>query len=161
MCKQYSMNGTPFNFSPRYQALIQLLRTAETLWNSSRILFAAWELGPSQFNVLNLLYELPEGMSQTELSRALLMHRSNVTGLVDRLEKRGLLKRQEVPGDRRSYRVELTRQGLDLMKEILPRYYQAAEEVWGNLRDDQANRMKIALEQIGANAQRMTLELTK
>ena len=89
------MKGQSARPGPRYQALIELLRTAETLWNASRVFFARWDLSPSQFNVLNLLYEQPGGCTQIELSRQLIMHRSNVTGLVDRLEARGLLQRQD------------------------------------------------------------------
>ena len=49
------MKGDSSTSGPRYQALIELLRTAENLWNASRVFFARWELSPSQFNVLNLL----------------------------------------------------------------------------------------------------------
>ena len=104
--------------SPRYQALLQLLRTADTVWNASRVFFERWDLGPSQFNVLNLLLENPDGLTQTELSRQLIMHRSNITGLVDRLEKRGLVRRQEVAADRRAYQVVLTQAGAELLREI-------------------------------------------
>src|SRR5256885_1184484 len=93
---------------PRYQALLQVLRAAESLWNASRIFFHRWDLSPSQFNVLNLLSDQPGGCPQIELSRQLIMHRSNITGLVDRLEARGLVKRYDVQSDRRVYRVVLT-----------------------------------------------------
>ena len=155
------MNVKPSSASPRYQAMIQLLRTAETLWNSSRVFFACWDLGPSQFNVLNLLYELPEGMSQIDLSRALLMHRSNLTGLVDRLEQRGLVERRDMPEDRRSYCVVLTTDGRKLMEEIVPLYYQASEEVWGNLSARCAAELKSALAEVCANAERIAANLTK
>ena len=94
--------------SLRYRALLQLLRTSDTVWNASGAFFSRWELGPSQFNVLNLLYGR-KGLSQTELSRELIMHRSNVTGLVDRLEVRALVQRrpvvyQMVAGERREVR---------------------------------------------------------
>src|SRR5215471_17673480 len=89
----------------RYNALLQLLRTADTLWNSSRQFFAQWDLSPSQFNVLNLVCDRPDGMSQIELGRRLIMHRSNVTGLIDRLEQRGLVRRKDADGDRRAYRI--------------------------------------------------------
>ena len=88
--------------NPRYQALLQLLRTADTIWNASRAFFDRWDLGPSQFNVLNLLRLHPDGLSQSELSRELIMHRSNVTGLVDRLERRSLVERKDAAGDRRA-----------------------------------------------------------
>ncbi len=112
----------------RYETLLQLLRTSETIWNASRLFFARWELSPSQFNILNLLGGHPEGLNQTGLSQALITHRSNVTGLVDRLEKRGLLVRQAVPGDRRAYNVQLTKAGARLVAEILPEYHARAEE---------------------------------
>ncbi|MCX6903943.1 MAG: MarR family transcriptional regulator [Verrucomicrobia bacterium] len=155
------MNVTLPSASPAYQALIQLLRTADIIWNSGRVLFARWDLSPSQFNVLNLLYELPKGLSQTDLSRALLMHRSNLTGLVDRLEERRLVKRHETPGDRRSYQVVISGPGLRLMTEILPIYYQAAEGVWGDIDPGQASQLKTTLSRICANVERMEADFRR
>ena len=140
---------------PRYEALLQLLRTAETLWNSSRVFFDRWQLSPSQFNILNLLYGQPGGLTQSELSRQLIMHRSNVTGLVDRLEARQLVERQESATDRRVYRVVLTREGRKLVQQILPHYYQAAENVWGNIPAARARQLVAELELLRANAERI------
>src|SRR5947209_7830446 len=127
------MSATVSSPGPRYRALLQLLRTAETLWNASRLFFVRWDLSPSQFNVLNLLYDQPDGCTQIGLSRSLIMHRSNVTGLVDRLEGRGLVRRRNQARDRRAYRVVLTPAGRNLVRQILPYYYAAAERVWGEL----------------------------
>jgi len=118
--------------SLRYNALLQLLRTADSILDASRTFFAPWDLSPSQFNVLNLLYGIPEGLSQTDVGRQLIVHRSNVTGLVDRLEKRGLVRRRELAGDRRVYQVVLTAEGSRVMEEVLPLYHRKAEEVWGD-----------------------------
>jgi DNA-binding MarR family transcriptional regulator len=139
--------------SPRYRALLQLLRTADTLWDASRAFFSRWDLGPSQFNVLNLLDSAPAGLSQTELSRQLIMHRSNVTGLVDRLVRRGLVERLDVAGDRRAYRVVLTPAGADLIREILPRYYDQAERVWGNLSARRVSELSGDLQLAAQNAE--------
>lgn len=138
---------------PRYQALIQLLRTAETLWNSSRIFFGRWNLSPSQFNVLNLLHDCATGLTQSELSRQLIMHRSNVTGLIDRLEKRGLVHRADSATDRRAYRVALTPAGNALVREILPQYYAAAEQIWGRLPLRRTSQLVAELAQLSANAE--------
>ena len=78
----------------RRQAVVELLRAADVIWDASRIFFEEWNLSPSQDNVLNLLRFAPKGLSQTVLSGELLTHRSNVTGLIDRLEKRGLVRRR-------------------------------------------------------------------
>lgn len=141
---------------PRYQALLQLLRTADTIWDASRAFFAPWDLSPSQFNVLNLLHH-QAGLSQTELSRELIMHRSNVTGLIDRLEQRGLVQRTEV-ADRRAYRVVLTPAGTRLMEELLPRYYDGAERLCGDLRHDRLAALMADLQQIAAKAELIAAE---
>lgn len=136
----------------RYQTLIQLLRTADRLWEASRLLFSRWDLSPSQFNILNLLQDAADGMSQTELSRELLTHRSNVTGLVDRLEARGLVQRQDTVGDRRAYRVQLTPRGHDLICEILPHYRAAAESLWKGIPATRVQALADVLEEVSQAA---------
>ncbi|MGI8966004.1 MAG: MarR family winged helix-turn-helix transcriptional regulator [Limisphaerales bacterium] len=143
-----------YNFKepgPHYEALLQLLRTSETLWNASRAFFDRWELSASQFNILNLLRITPEGCTQIDLSRRLIMHRSNVTGLVDRLEKRGLLQRKDDPVDRRAYKVLLTASGYRLIEKILPDYYAAAEKIWGNFPVARTKGLVGDLEKLNAN----------
>lgn len=139
--------------SPHYRLLLQLLRTADTIWNASRLFFDRWDISPSQFNVLNLLHLCPEGLSQTELSRELIMNRSNVTGLIDRLEKRDLVKRKEVASDRRAYRVVLTTAGLKLIREILPHYYAGATQVGGSLSPERAEELTAVLTQMAKEAE--------
>jgi DNA-binding MarR family transcriptional regulator len=140
---------------PRYGALLQLLRAADVVWNASRVFFARWQLSPSQFNVLNLAHDQTEGLTQSELSRELLMHRSNVTGLVDRLEARGLVRRVDLEGDRRAHRVVLTPAGRDLVERILPEYHAAAEAVWDPIPARQAKELAAALDRIAENAGRV------
>ncbi len=146
---------------PRYQALMQLLRTAETLWNASRRFFERWDLSPSQFNVLNLLRSNPAGLSQTDLSRQLIMHRSNVTGLVDRLEKRGLVQRKDVAADRRAYSVVLTPAGARLLRDILPRYYEGAAQAWEKLPAGRVPELITDLRLLAENADRIAAELPR
>jgi DNA-binding MarR family transcriptional regulator len=145
------MNIQSASASVHHQALLHLLRTAENLWNASRVFFARWNLSPSQFNILNLLYLNPAGCAQIELSRQLIMHRSNVTGLVDRLEKRGLLQRKDSSTDRRAYKVVLTAAGRKLIEKILPDYYAAAEKIWGNFPSVRTKQLVGDLEKLSAN----------
>jgi DNA-binding MarR family transcriptional regulator len=144
---------------PHYPALLQLLRTAETIWNSSRLFFGRWDLSPAQFNLLNLLTDQPEGLSQSDLSRELLTHRSNITGLVDRLEKRELVRRRELVDDRRAWRVVLTRGGQELMEEILPHYYRAAEVVWSGVSVRRATEVAAVLQVVAENTERASRSL--
>ena len=152
------LSGAP---GPRYPALLQLLRTAENLWNASRLFFGRWDLSPSQFNVLNLLSGEQAGLSQIEISRQLIMHRSTATGLIDRLEQRGLLQRRATPGDRRAYRVVLTPAARRLLEEILPGYHRLAEQVWDNLPVARVKRLLADLSRLDSNIAQIKPEIRK
>ncbi|WP_018689009.1 MarR family transcriptional regulator [Ahrensia kielensis] len=64
-----------------------------------------------RFDVLAALYQFPKGLRMSELSGLLKVSNGNVTGIVDRLVKDGLIIRTPVPGDRRALRVRLTKRG--------------------------------------------------
>jgi DNA-binding MarR family transcriptional regulator len=140
---------------PRYEASIELLRASEALWNASRIFLERWDLSPSQFNVLNLLFGQKDGCTQTELSRELIMHRSNVTGLVDRLEVRGLVRRRDNRNDRRVFNVIITDTGTALMHRVYPHYYRAADGLWGGMTTERAKKLASEVAAISANAVRI------
>lgn len=142
---------------PRYEALLQLLRTADSLWNASRLFFAPWDLSPAQFNVLNLLSDKKDGLTQSELGRELLTHRSNVTGLVDRLESRGLVSRGDSTSDRRAWSVRLTPAGRWLLQEVLPRYHAAAVEIWEGVKPASTRETSAVLRILEQNARRAAL----
>ena len=146
---------------PRYRSLLQLLRTAETIWNASRLFFQQWDLSPSQFNILNLLRGSSEGLTQIDLSRELITHRSNITGLIDRLEKRSLVQRRTSPFDRRVWRVSLTKEGTELIREILPPYYRHIEQVWGDTPPAKAARIAKQLKQLTTEAEAIAANLEK
>lgn len=112
-----------------------VLLTAEAFLRESRRLFQPHGITGAQYNVLNVLAatEGEGGLSQRELSDALVVDRSNVTGLVDRMEKAGWVKRQDDPADRRVYRVSLTQAGRRLWAEVEPRYREVVRQVTAGL----------------------------
>ena len=137
----------------QYEALIQLLKTSEAIWEASRIFFSRWDISPSQFNILNLLRDFPEGCTQTQLSRKLITHRSNITGMVDRMEARGLLRRQADPSDRRVFHVVMTPKAEKLLEEVLPQYYESAEKLWKGISDEQSQLILESLNKLASNLQ--------
>jgi DNA-binding MarR family transcriptional regulator len=96
-----------------HEALLNILVTGEFLKKESTRLFEPLGITGAQFNILILLLAQTEDgtMSQSDLGRLLTVNRSNVTGLVDRLEKLGLVVRVSDNGDRRVNRVSLTEEG--------------------------------------------------
>ena len=76
-------------------------------------------LTPGQFDVIAEL-EGTEGLTCGELSKHTLTTKGTLTGVLDRLEHRGLIERGQVGGDRRATRVQLTPKGLDLFQQVFP-----------------------------------------
>jgi DNA-binding MarR family transcriptional regulator len=99
-----------------------VMATADAFMRESHRLFRPYGLTGAQYNVLNVLQGNPDGMSQRELGEVLVVDRSNVTGLLDRMEKAGWIKRADDPADRRVYRVSLTPAGRKLWGKVHPRY---------------------------------------
>jgi DNA-binding MarR family transcriptional regulator len=78
-----------------------------------------FELAPQQMIALRMLGAGPRKMS--ELAKALFCDNSNVTGIVDRLEERGLVRREAAEGDRRVKLLVLTKDGERMRIEITKR----------------------------------------
>jgi DNA-binding MarR family transcriptional regulator len=64
-----------------------------------------------QFDVMAALARREEGMTMTDLSRALMVSNGNVTGIIDRLVAENYVVRQALAEDRRSFIVRLTAKG--------------------------------------------------
>lgn len=71
-----------------------------------------------QFNIMMILKYAEQPMTQNEIGERLLVDKSNITGLLDRMEKSGLIRRIDVPGDRRCHHVELTGAGLEIIAAV-------------------------------------------
>src|SRR5688500_15343860 len=91
-----------------YELTTAVMATANVFLRESQRLFRPHGLTAAQYNVLNVLAPRVDGMSQRELSDLLVVDRSNVTGLLDRMEKARWVQRSDDLKDRRVYRVTLT-----------------------------------------------------
>jgi MarR family transcriptional regulator, organic hydroperoxide resistance regulator len=80
----------------------------------------AFDLSPSQCHVLHLI-EPGRPLPMGRLASTLSCDASNVTGLVDRLESRGLVERRPSPRDRRVKVLQLTPAGARLRAQLLRR----------------------------------------
>ncbi len=79
--------------------------------------FDRYDLTPQQFGVLAFLW-IDDSLSQAELSARSQIDRTTIGGIVDRLEKEGLVKRRPHPEDRRAYQVFLSAKGKSLEEEL-------------------------------------------
>lgn len=84
-------------------------------------LLADQQLSLASYDVLVQLAEAPgRRLRMTELAQAVLLSRSGVTRLVDRLERAGLVTRCRVATDGRGVAAELTEAGLNRLRNAAP-----------------------------------------
>jgi DNA-binding MarR family transcriptional regulator len=134
----------PMEFTDRaHEALVSVWWTGNLLRRAARRLFRSMGSSEAHFNTLILLRELPGPLTQNDLSRKLLVDKANVTGLVDQLERAGMLTRSRVPGDRRSYHVGLTARGRRHVDRLERAYRRAVgQAMTGLTRADQSALIK-------------------
>jgi DNA-binding MarR family transcriptional regulator len=94
------------------------------------------DLAPAQARALHEL-DLERPISMRELAERLKSDPSNVTGLIDRLEVRGLVERRPDPRDRRIKGLALTAAGARLRARLFARLYSAPPAVAALAKGDQ------------------------
>ena len=89
---------------------------------------------PVQFAVLQLLEHMP-GIDQRTLAQEVGFDKATIGGVIDRLEARGLLLRQQTPKDRRVKLLNLTDAGKELLQALMPIALQAQRHMLDPLSD--------------------------
>lgn len=116
--RQEIRQGKPFA-SLEEEAFLNLLRTANVLSQGLAALLKPAELTPTQYNVLRILRGAGrEGLPSGEVGERMVTRDPDVTRLLDRLEKRGLVKRWRDEADRRVVRARITRAGLEVIAPL-------------------------------------------
>lgn len=106
---------------------IKLTRCANSILSRLSERNTVGELTPSQFAVLEALYHLGP-MTQGEVSMKVLKSGSNMTTVIDNLERDGLVRRERDAKDRRVIHVHLTEAGTSKLEAVLPRHVTALVE---------------------------------
>lgn len=107
----------------------------------------AWDLSVAQFDVLAQV-GAHEGLSQQELAQRLLVTQGAVTQLLDRLERRGLIRRCP---DGRLKRLALTEEGRRLRDLVVPGQEQFQAEQFAALTRDEQRQLLTLLRKLAAH----------
>lgn len=99
-------------------------------------------LSPSGFNVLMALHNTPGStLEPCQLAERLLVSRPSMTGLLDTLQAKGLVRRQPHQADRRRVHVVLTGEGRALLDAQFPTHYRSQNALFGDLSPDEVERL--------------------
>lgn len=121
---------------------VRLIANSNIIEKEVRNLFRS-EFGVTlpRFDLMSTLYRAQGGLTMGELSKRMLVSNGNVTGIVERLKKEGLVKRWVLPTDRRIYSVGLTPKGRTDFKIMADRHKEWIADILGGLDDEDLNPM--------------------
>ena len=121
-----------------------------------RELVAARGLPLSRYEVLLRLHQAPGGrLRMQELADSVLLSKSGLSRLVDRMEAAGLVARERCPSDRRGAFAVLTEQGRTALRRAAPVHLRGIQEHFaGHLDDDEVRVLAAALRRVAAAARR-------
>lgn len=107
--------------------------------------FADQDMTLPRFDILAALDRKPDGLSMGALSRALLVSNGNVTQLVQKLARDGLVEIRPLPSDRRSSIVRLTAEGQERFHQLASSHHNWIDAMLVGLDYTQRERLYVAL----------------
>jgi DNA-binding MarR family transcriptional regulator len=121
--------GHPQAESSATELTINVLYTAELLGRRLDRFLRPYGLARGSHNVLQILGGATGPLTPSEITSRLVATSATVTGLLDTLERRGLIERRLRDGDRRSFLVTIRPRGRRLLDELVPALIEQ-EKVW-------------------------------
>jgi DNA-binding MarR family transcriptional regulator len=109
------------------EAYLNILRAGDEAYRRSESFFNEHNMSPGRFTVMMLLYDKMAGspvpQTPAELANRAGVTRATITGLVDTLERDGLVTRRHDSGDRRMMQIHLTPKGHATLESVIPGHF--------------------------------------
>lgn len=105
------------------ESCLAFLNTTAEVYAAFDAHFERYGLSAGKFTVLMQLYSAKRDLSPSEFANRANVTRATITGLLDRLEREGLVERKAHSNDRRMLTIHLTDQGKMLVERVLPDHF--------------------------------------
>ena len=103
---------------PEEAVFLELLRTTDMLSRGLVQVLKCEDVSTTQYNVLRILRGAPDGLPCSQIASRMITRDPDVTRLLDRLEKSGLISRCRETKDRRTVMARITPEGLELLGRL-------------------------------------------
>jgi DNA-binding MarR family transcriptional regulator len=140
---------------PEEAAFLDLLRTTDMLSRGLIAVLKTEDISSTQYNVLRILRGSPEGLPCGEIANRMITRDPDITRLLDRLEKRGLISRCRQTKDRRMVMVRITPEGLNLLARLDEPVQEGHRRQLGHLGRDRLLALTELLDAARANVSRL------
>lgn len=133
------------------RVLTILLRASGSVVNMLKKDMRSYGLNPTEFTVLEVLYNLGEQPIQL-IGKKVLLASSSITYVIDQLEKKELVIRAQNKKDRRVILVSLTKKGKEFMDDIFPQHSQIIQDLFTDLTTEEIIQLGDSLKTVGYKA---------
>lgn len=128
---------------------ILIKKAALVIEKLSNHVLAPYELTHTQYKILMLLYRNPDKpIRQIDIEEHFSMTNPSVTGIIQNLEKKGLVQRVQNPDDKRSKLLKLTEQAVSMEQELYSLGESLESQVTEGLSEDERQQLILLLNKI-------------
>jgi DNA-binding MarR family transcriptional regulator len=132
--------------SPEETAFLDLFRTCDLLSRGPAEVLKTEDLSPTQYNVLRILRGAPKGLHCGEIADRMITRDPDITRLLDRLAKRGLIARRRETRDRRVVLTKIAPEGLEVLARLDGPIQQSHRQQLGHLGRERLKKLADLLE---------------
>ena len=129
----------------KVKALLNLIYTANWISSKQNTFFKPFGISPQQYNILRILRGASEAIAVQTIKDRMLERAPNTTRLMDKMCSKKLINRVPCLGDRRVVHIEITKDGLMLLKKIDK---EVKDDILQNLTEEEAVVLSDLLDKI-------------
>ncbi|OKL36504.1 MarR family winged helix-turn-helix transcriptional regulator [Domibacillus mangrovi] len=135
----------------RLKALVVLMRVSQSVQDVLRKDIKAYGLNTTEFAVLELLYHEGDQPIQ-HIGKKILLSSGSITYVVDKLEQKGLIVRQDCLKDRRVTYAVITHSGKKFIEEVFPAHEKTIDSIFEELSEEELKTVTCLLKKVGFHA---------
>jgi DNA-binding MarR family transcriptional regulator len=141
------------------EAVLHLLRASDELHRLGSNFFAKYNLSHGRFTVLMFLALDVSGQqpprTPAEMAEWAGCTRATMTGLIDTLERDGMVRREPDAHDRRMLRIALTEKGNTFIQGMIPEHFRRINALMSNLSSDECKQLTFLLDKVMKRAREL------
>lgn len=135
-----------------------LMRSEDSILAALKKDMSTYGINWKEFMVLEFLYHKGQHFIQ-EIGERLSLPNSSLTYVLDKLEAKGYIRRQNDEADRRMLNVTITDQGEQLMRQAFPIHEKKIYDIFSVLTEEEIDMMSQGLKAAGLNAERVSQQI--
>lgn len=144
------------SFKPTLKILV---RTYQAFERFSKAHIRSLGLTVPQFDVIATLANQPP-MCARDLAEKVIMTKSTISGVLDRLESKGLINRTTDDNDHRYQFISLTKQGMELFNKVFPPHAELLLKIFDELPAERRQQLNLGLVELQESFKKYTKNFT-